>query len=97
MSVLTDGLACRNNRAMSRVQHIRSPKVAELLDDLGGQTVIADFLGVPVGTVGAWRHRCFISPGLWGRIVDLAKRRRVRGVSIEWLYEIHYGKEKDAA
>lgn len=83
---------------MGRVHHIRSPDVAKLIDDLGGQTLIADFLGVPVGTVGAWRHRCYIAPWFWGRIVDLAKRRKLRGVSIDTLYAMHYGDpEREAA
>lgn len=64
-------------------------QVTTIVKDLGGVTKVADALGVPVGTVGAWQTRGRIPPRCWPALVNLCKRRRVRHITLEKLLKIH--------
>jgi len=55
-----------------------------VLDDLGGNGVIAAELGVHDSTVSTWRRRG-IPPGRWAAIVDLADRRGCPEITFEAL------------
>lgn len=39
--------------------------VHDIIDALGGGKSVAEKLGVPVGTVGAWKHRLSVPPEHW--------------------------------
>lgn len=91
MPGLTPPLACRNRKGMRVYPHIRSRRVEDLIDALGGQRQISDYLGVPIGTVGAWRHRRYISPAFWALIVEMAHSRGMKGFTLQKIYDMHYG------
>lgn len=56
-----------------------------------GETLpeIADAIGVPAGTVGAWRSRGTIPSKRWTLLVDVARDRKIRGVTLEALADAH--------
>ena len=59
--------------------------VIELVEQLGGIQPVADSLGLDYQCVRAWRLRGRIPARHWPAVAELARRRRVRGVSIEAL------------
>jgi len=62
---------------------------AELIDRLGGTGAVANYMPAPVGRVSAWKARGSIPARYWPQIVDLAKIRRVRGVTLDYLSRMH--------
>ncbi|WP_394072624.1 carph-isopro domain-containing protein [Roseixanthobacter glucoisosaccharinicivorans] len=70
--------------------------VAEILDGLGGVTSVSDGLGLPLGTVSAWKTRASIPSRHWDGLVRLARSRRLRGVTFRLLGRLHSGEESAA-
>lgn len=58
---------------------------SQIIDALGGYAKAADALGVPAGTVSAWKTRGSIPSAYWHRLVNLASTQGVDGVSLETL------------
>jgi hypothetical protein len=63
--------------------------VRSIVMALGGSAAVADFLHRPQPTVCSWMARDSIPPGYWKAIIDLAHRRRVKGLSINMLWDMH--------
>lgn len=53
--------------------------------DLFGYAKLADALGRPEGTVSSWKTRNSIPPEVWSAVVAEAKRRGIKGVSLDLL------------
>jgi hypothetical protein len=49
--------------------------IDELVALLGGDTVVADWLGISQGAVGNWKQRRFIPPGWHMRLLAETRRR----------------------
>lgn len=57
--------------------------VSELIEALGGSTQLARRLSVPVSTVGAWKARGSIPARYYMTLVQIAKERKVKGVTLQ--------------
>lgn len=58
---------------------------SQIIDALGGYAKAADAIGVPTGTVSAWKTRDSIPPAYWHRLVNAATAMNLAGVSLEAL------------
>lgn len=58
---------------------------SQIIDALGGYAKAADAIGVPAGTVSAWKTRDSIPPAYWHRLVNAATAQGISGVSLETL------------
>ena len=58
---------------------------SQIIDALGGYAKAADAIGVPAGTVSAWKTRDSIPPAYWHRLVNAAGSQGIAGVSLETL------------
>lgn len=54
---------------------------ARQIVDKFGNTLLADVLGVPVGTVSAWKSRGNIPHTYWRKIAAEARKRKYSGVT----------------
>lgn len=59
-----------------------------IIDDCGGTTVVADWFEVELPVVSNWRERG-IPAKRWPGFIDLAKVRKVRGVTLDRLAATH--------
>jgi DNA-binding transcriptional regulator YdaS (Cro superfamily) len=57
---------------------------ADIIDKLGGTTKVAEGLGINPPVVSNWRERG-IPPKRWPAILGLAKRNKVKGVTLDRL------------
>ena len=62
---------------------------AELIDALGGVTYVSERLRLPVSTVGTWRTRNAVPVKRWLGLIELAREKRVAGVTYESLTLMH--------
>jgi hypothetical protein len=63
--------------------------IRSIVTELGGSAAVAKFLHRPQPTVCSWMARNSIPYRHWKAFVDLAHRRRVRGISIDTLWNLH--------
>lgn len=61
--------------------------VAEIIDDLGGTTAVAEAVGVAAPVVSNWRARDRIPADRWAALVDLA-RSRGKSITFETFAEL---------
>jgi len=66
---------------------------SEIIIALGDYIAVAEALSIPRGTVAAWKSRNSIPAAQDFSIVQMAKRRRVKGITYEGLYAIRQGAE----
>lgn len=62
--------------------------VAAIFSAFNGVTAVADMLGLPLGTVSAWKSRESIPSQYWRKLVDAAARLKIAGVTYEALAKI---------
>ena len=55
---------------------------------LGGTVEVAAMLNKPYTTVHSWRQRGWIPPSAWADLVEVARTKRVRGLTFEALAAI---------
>lgn len=70
--------------------------VTEIIDALGGTTAVAAARGLPATTVASWKTRGSIPCVYWPPLVDDARERRVTGVTLQRLVDIHAAKPRVA-
>lgn len=64
--------------------------VGEIIDKLGGPTVVTSALGeTNKSVVGSWSHRNSIPGDRWLALTDLARNRGVDGITVETLAALH--------
>lgn len=63
--------------------------VADLMKAFGGYRELAAALGKPEQTVAAWKYRGVIPAVHFPVIVEKAKERRIKGVSLQSLYTMN--------
>ena len=56
--------------------------------DLFGYAELAKAIGRPEGTVSSWKSRNSIPPEAWSSVVAEARRRRIKGVSLDLLADL---------
>lgn len=71
--------------------------IPDLIDALGGSAVVANERGLPYTTVASWKARRAIPPREWPGLVQLARRRKLAGVTLQRIAEIHAVRGKRAA
>ena len=59
--------------------------INDVFDGLGGVTAVGVVLKLPLGTVSAWKTRESIPPEYWTKIVSVAERLGVEGLTLEFL------------
>jgi hypothetical protein len=59
-----------------------------IIDELGGTTLVSKELGTETSVVANWRARGSIPSSWWSPIVELAKRRKAKGITFERLAEV---------
>lgn len=59
--------------------------VPKIIDDLGGAAVLAANLGLPLGTVSAWKTRASIPSERWAAIVSQATATGKLDITLEVL------------
>lgn len=69
---------------------------ANVIDQLGGSARVAELLSVPPGTAAAMKSRDSIHPKYWSRIVEAARARGVKGVSLQVLADLAARQERAA-
>ena len=60
----------------------------EILDALGGLTAVATALKLPLTTVSSWKARSFIPSDYWDDLVNLARQRGVKGITLTLFAEL---------
>jgi hypothetical protein len=68
--------------------------VSELIEPLGGTSAVAAALALPVTTVSSWKVRDQLPSRYWAPIINLARERRIAGISLERLVELHSPKRR---
>ena len=64
--------------------------IYELVEALGGNSIVANHLGKPFpSTVSEMKRRGNIRVEYWPSLIELAKERNVYGVSAETLMQLH--------
>jgi len=63
--------------------------VGELIDALGGHRKLAAALGVPSGTVSAWKSRGAIPARAWPGLVARARKNDLFDLSLDMLADLH--------
>jgi hypothetical protein len=63
--------------------------IPAVIDALGGAAAIARSKRIAYTTVASWKARGRIPPDHWPAIVDLAKRHRIKGVTIPKLQQLY--------
>jgi hypothetical protein len=63
--------------------------VSQIIDDLGGGRHLASAIGVPVGTVAAWKHRSSIPADHWLAITALPVIEGSQPVTADCLVMAH--------
>jgi hypothetical protein len=68
------------------VKYTAGMSVAEIIDDLGGTTAVAEAVGVAAPVVSNWRARDRIPADRWAALVELAKDKgKGKAISFEKL------------
>lgn len=62
---------------------------AELLDECGGTTAVANHFDLPVSTVSSWKSRNSIPDDYRPGMIELAKAKRLKGIDYRWMTLIH--------
>lgn len=62
--------------------------VPQIIDELGGAATLAAKLGLPLGTVSAWKTRASIPSERWVAIVSQAASAGKEGITLEALAEL---------
>ena len=57
----------------------------DIIDALGGYRRLATAMGLPPGTVGAWKARGSIPARHWGKLLDEIRRAHLADVTLETL------------
>jgi hypothetical protein len=63
--------------------------VSQIIDDLGGARFVATSLGLPIGTVAAWKHRESIPADKWLAVIGLNPADGKDGASAHELAAAH--------
>jgi len=66
----------------------------DIITELGGPAVVAVAAGVDPGVARQWKARANIPPAYWPDIVELAKARGKRGVSMATLAKLGVDADK---
>jgi hypothetical protein len=57
----------------------------QVIEKLGGPAEVASLLKRPYSTVFSWQHRKVIPPSAWADLVEVAREKRVKGLTFEAL------------
>jgi hypothetical protein len=71
--------------------------ISELIDELGGASVVAAPLQLPPTTVASWKARESIPAKHWPGVLRVATERSVDGVTYERLVELHTADQRAAS
>lgn len=63
--------------------------IPDVIDMLGGAAVVAAARALPYTTVASWKARRRIPAGEWRALRDLARQRKITGLTLERLEELH--------
>lgn len=63
--------------------------VAALLDEFPNKSDLARDLGIRPSSIGVMKIRMQVNPFLWPAIVESARKRKVKGISIRSLFAAH--------
>ena len=61
---------------------------SEVIAKLGGPAEVAAMLNRPYTTVHSWQQRKAIPPSAWAELVEVAREKRVKGLTFEALAAI---------
>ena len=75
------------------MQYAPMTDASNIIKALGDYVKVAEALGIPEGTVAAWKSRNSIPPSQWVSIVNLAKKRRVMSITYALLASLRVRKE----
>lgn len=62
---------------------------SQVIERLGGTVAVAALLSRPYTTVRSWQDRESIPAAIWSDLVEVARRKSVRGVTYKALAELH--------
>jgi hypothetical protein len=57
----------------------------DLIDQLGGNKVVADAIPCPPVRVGQWKIANRIPPEYWPRLIDMAAEKGFPDITAEWM------------
>lgn len=63
---------------------------ADIITALGGLTIVADHLDTSISTVASWKYRSHIPSRWWEKLIAMARKKRVKGVTFPVLWEATY-------
>jgi hypothetical protein len=63
--------------------------IREIVMAIGGSAAVAKFLKRPQPTICSWMARDRVPFKYWKALVDLAHRRKVKGITIDMLWDMH--------
>ena len=55
----------------------------DVIDCWQSNQILADDIGEKLGTVRKWRVRDSIPPDKWEAVIDMARRRRIKGITAQ--------------
>lgn len=82
-------------RIMRRLSGMRS--VSDVIEALGGSSILAGELGLPATTVASWKSRGSIPDEHRPTLIKIARKKAIRGVDYESLTLMHAARAENAA